>query len=44
MQIAEWLFFIFFCVPIGIGLLFTIVFVIQDLMDIYKDYLETKNE
>ena len=42
MTIIDWQFILFVCVPIGIGIIFTTVFVIQDLIDSWKDYKEKK--
>lgn len=42
MTIVDWQFLLFVCVPIGIGIIFTTVFVIQDLIDILRDYKEKK--
>lgn len=38
MTLVDWQFLLFVCVPIGIGVLFTIWFVVQDLIDIVRYY------
>lgn len=38
MTIVDYQFLLFVCIPIGIGIIFTTVFVIQDLIDLWRDY------
>lgn len=38
MTIVDWQFLLFVCVPIGIGVLFTIWFLVQDLIDLVRYY------
>lgn len=42
MTIVDYQFLLFVCIPIGIGVIFTTVFVIQDLIEVIKD-VRTKN-
>ena len=42
MTIVDWQFLLFVCIPIGIGVIFTTVFVIQDLIDLWREYQEKK--
>ena len=42
MTIVDYQFLLFVCIPIGIGIIFTTVFVIQDLIDLWRDYKEKK--
>lgn len=42
MTIVDWQFLLFVCIPIGIGIIFTTVFVIQDLIDLWQDCKDKK--